>query len=186
MAGHGIATVPTRAATGEDDAAAAAAELGYPVVLKTDEPGIAHRARQGGVVLGLADEAALRAAYLRLAQTLGPRVAVQPQVAGTGEFALGVVTDPQLGHLVLVAHGGSRIEEISSRAVALPEAVLAAPTRLVDRLPGVPDTARAPLAEAARAVARLAVELGPSLTALDINPLILTDAGLVAVDALVE
>ena len=186
VAGHGIATVPTRAATGADEAAAAAAELGYPVVLKTDEPGIAHRARQGGVVLGLADETALRAAYLRLAQTLGPRVAVQPQLAGLGEFALGVVTDPQLGHLVLVAHGGSRIEEISSRAVALPEAVLAAPTRLVDRLPGVPEAARAPLAEAARAVARLAVELGPSLTALDINPLILTDAGLVAVDALVE
>ena len=47
---------PTRAATDATSAAAAAAELGYPVVLKTDEPGIAHRARQGGVVLGLADE----------------------------------------------------------------------------------------------------------------------------------
>ncbi|MFN8189850.1 MAG: hypothetical protein U0R78_05285 [Nocardioidaceae bacterium] len=50
----------------------------------------------------------------------------------------------------------------------------------------MPAEARGPLAEAARAVARLALSLGAAVTALDINPLILTDDGLVAVDALVE
>lgn len=186
VAAAGLATVPTLAASGRDEVVAAGASVGYPLVLKTDEPGIDHRARVGGVVVGVADEAALLTAYDDMAARLGPRVAVQPLLRGRAELALGVVTDPQLGPLVLVAHGGSRIEELAARAVALPEAVLVAPERLVDRLPGVPDEARQPLADAARAVARLALELGSAVTALDINPLILTDDGLVAVDALLE
>ena len=186
VAGYGLATVPTLAADDLDGALAAAAEVGYPVVLKTDEPGISHRARVGGVALGVADDDALRSAYLRIAGSLGPRVAVQPQLAGEAEYAVGVVTDPQLGPLVLVAHGGSRIEEVAARAVGLPESVLVEPGRLVARLPGVLDRARAPLAGAASAVARLALEHVGSLTALDVNPLLLVGDALVAVDALVE
>jgi acyl-CoA synthetase (NDP forming) len=186
IAAAGLATVPTESAASREAVVRAAAAVGYPLVLKTDEPGIDHRARVGGVVVGVADEAALLAAYDDLAARLGPRVAVQPMVRGRAELALGVVTDPQVGPLVLVAHGGSRIEELAARAVALPEAVLADPMRLVDRLAGVPDEARQPLADAAHAVARLALDLGSAVTALDINPMILTDDGLVAVDALVE
>ena len=186
VAAYGIATVTTHAASDLDAALAAAESLGYPVVLKTDEPDIAHRARVGGVALGIVDEASLRSAYSRLAGTLGTRVVVQPQLAGEAEYALGVVTDRQLGPLVLVAHGGSRIEEVASRAVALPEGVLADPSRFVARLPGVVEAAREPLALAAVAVARLALDHAGSLTALDINPLILTGETLVAVDALVE
>lgn len=186
IARAGLATVPTLPAVSRDDVVRAAAQVGYPLVLKTDEPGIDHRARVGGVVVGVADETALLAAYDDLAARLGPRVALQPMVRGRAELALGVVTDPQVGPLVLVAHGGSRIEELAARAVALPEAVLADPRRLVDRLAGVPDEARQLLADAARAVARLTLDLGPTVTALDINPMILTADGLVAVDALVE
>ncbi|MFN8192500.1 MAG: acetate--CoA ligase family protein [Nocardioidaceae bacterium] len=186
IARAGVATVPTLSADSRSGAARAAADVGYPLVLKTDEPGIDHRARVGGVVVGVADEPSLLAAYDDLADRLGPRVALQPMVRGRAELALGVVVDPMVGPLVLVAHGGSRIEELASRAVALPEAVLADPMRVVDRLSGVPEEARGPLAEAARAVARLALSLGGAVTALDINPLILTDDGLVAVDALVE
>ncbi len=185
VADYGVAVVPTRAAVEVEAAVAAAREAGYPVVVKTDEPGIAHRARVGGVVLDVADDDAVRTAYARLG-VLGPRVVVQPQLAGVAEYALGVVTDPQLGPLVLVAHGGSRIEEVASRVVALPEAVLADPGRVVAGLPGVLDEARTPLADAAAAVARLALDHAGSLTALDVNPLLLTREGLVAVDALVE
>ncbi len=185
VAGYGLAVVPTLAAAEAEAAVAAAREAGYPVVVKTDEPGVAHRARVGGVVLDVADDDAVRTAYSRLGG-LGPRVVVQPQLAGVAEYALGVVTDPQLGPLVLVAHGGSRIEEVAARVVALPEAVLADPGRVVAGLPGVLDEARAPLAEAAAAVARLALDHTGSLTALDVNPLLLTRDGLVAVDALVE
>ncbi len=186
VADYGIATTPTLAAGSADEAVAAAAHVGFPVVLKTDEPGINHRARVGGVALGLPDEAAVRAAYAGISGALGARVAVQRQLGGDGEYALGVVVDPQLGPLVLVADGGGRIEEVASRALALPEAVLAEPERLVERLPGVAEAARAPLAEAAYAVARLALDHAGSLRALDVNPLILTEGRLVAVDALVE
>ena len=186
VAAAGLVTVPTLAASRRDRVVAAGTSVGYPLVLKTDEPGIDHRARVGGVVVGVVDEVALLAAYDDMAARLGPRVALQPMLRGRAELAIGVVADPQLGPLVLVAHGGSRIEELSARAVALPEAVLVAPERLVDRLPGVPGEARQALAGAAREVARLALDLGPAITALDINPLILTDDGLVAVDALLE
>lgn len=185
LADYGLAVVATRPATDVEAAVAAARDVGYPVVVKTDEPGVDHRARVGGVLLDVADDDAVRTAYAQLGG-LGPRVVVQPQLAGAAEYALGVVTDPQLGPLVLVAHGGSRIEEVASRVVALPEAVLADPGRVVAGLPGVLDEARAPLAEAAAAVARLALDHAGSLTALDVNPLLFTAGRLVAVDALVE
>ncbi len=202
VARYGIETVATRAAASTAEAVSAAAEVGYPVVLKTDEPGIAHRARLGGVALGIADEAALRAAYDLLCGTLGPRVVVQPQLEGEAEYALGVVTDPQLGPLIVIAHGGSGIEELATRVVSLPEALLAAPDHVARRLPelahpgpahpnlaypGVPPSARAaePLARAAAALARLALDHGDSLSALDINPLIFTGDHLIAVDALI-
>jgi acyl-CoA synthetase (NDP forming) len=186
IADYGIAVAPTRAADSAEGALAAAREVGYPVVLKTDEPGINHRARVGGVALGLEDDAALRSAYTRLAESLGVHVVVQHQLRADAEYALGVVTDPQLGPLVLIAHGGSRIEELAARAVALPEAVLADPDRLVARLPGVADPARGPLALAAAGVARLALDHGSSLAALDLNPLLLVGDRVIAVDALVE
>jgi acetate---CoA ligase (ADP-forming) len=186
LAGYGLSVVTTLAASDDDGVAAAAAAVGYPVVLKTDEPGINHRARVGGVVVGVPDEQSLRAVYSRLRDALGPRVVVQPMVTGEAEYALGVVHDPQLGPVVLVAHGGTLIEELAARALALPEAVLADPARLVARLGEVVETAVEPLADAAEAVARLALDHAGSLTALDVNPLILTPDGLVAVDALVE
>ncbi|MEZ5093644.1 acetate--CoA ligase family protein [Nocardioides sp.] len=186
LAAYGVSVVTTLAASDEDGAVAAAEVVGYPVVLKTDEPGINHRARLGGVVVGVPDEPSLRAVYSRLREALGSRVVVQPMVTGQAEYALGVVPDPQLGPLVLVAHGGSLIEELGSRALALPEAVLADPARLVTRLGGVLDAAVQPLADAAAAVARLALDHAGWLAALDVNPLILTADGLVAVDALVE
>ncbi|MFN8189851.1 MAG: acetate--CoA ligase family protein [Nocardioidaceae bacterium] len=118
VARAGVATVPTLSADSRSRAARAAADVGYPLVLgKTDQPGIDHRARVGGVVVGVADEPSLLAAYDDLADRLGPRVALQPMVRGRAELALGVVVDPMVGPLVLVAHGGSRIEELASRAV---------------------------------------------------------------------
>ena len=60
---YGIAAARACPAGTADDALAAAAEIGYPVVLKTGQPGIAHKSDAGGVVLGIGDPAALAAAY---------------------------------------------------------------------------------------------------------------------------
>ncbi len=82
LAAYGIPTPKERMATSLDEAVAAAAELGWPVVLKTAAPGITHRSDVGGVVVGIGDEEALRAAYADLAARLGPDVTRAPAGAG--------------------------------------------------------------------------------------------------------
>jgi acyl-CoA synthetase (NDP forming) len=184
----GLRTARTLAARNADGAAGAAAEVGFPVVVKTDEPGIEHRAQVGGVELGLAEEAAVRAAYARLVESCGPRVVVQPEVAAEHEVALGVVDDATVGPILMLAVGGSRIEELSRRVLVLPpltepvaEAVVARFARLVPD-----DVPLDGLAGALVALSRLVEGMGPRLAALDVNPLRLTPGGPVAVDALVQ
>ena len=91
----GIPAVRARAAATRSAALVAAAAIGYPVVLKTDEPGIAHKSDVGGVRLGLGDPAAAGAAYADLADRLGPRVLVCETAAPGTELALGITRDPR-------------------------------------------------------------------------------------------
>ena len=190
LASFGISTVSTYPAGSEAEVLAAAGACGWPVVLKTDEPGIEHRARVGGVRVGLDSADALTAAYGELAASLGPRVVVQPLVAGTGEVALGLVRDPHLGPLLVLATGGSRVEELGQRVVALPPttrgAADAVVARYAERFGPVATDHVVALVDAVVGVARLAATYGDGLAALDVNPLVLTDDGPVAVDALVQ
>lgn len=194
LADYGIAVAPVRRAASLDAALAAADEVGYPLVLKTDEAGIDHKWDVGGVRLGLADADAVRAAYDDLATRLGPRVVVQHQVAGDVELALGVVRDPMLGPVVLLAAGGTLIEVVEQRRVVLPSVSREHAEALIDGLPvvarllagvrGRPACDRAAVVDAVVALAQLAVELGDTLAAVDVNPLICTPDGAVAVDGL--
>src|SRR5262249_48870533 len=70
---YGIGVPKVGPADTAGDALAAAARIGYPVVLKTGEPGIAHKSDAGGGVLGVGDPAGLTAAYAGMAARLGPR-----------------------------------------------------------------------------------------------------------------
>jgi acetate---CoA ligase (ADP-forming) len=190
---YGIRAPRARPARPADGALAAAAEVGYPVVLKTGEPGIAHKSEAGGVVLGIHDPAGLAAAYADLAGRLGPRVLVC-ETAGPGtELALGIVRDPDLGPLVVAGAGGLLVEFLADRAVALPPVDTARALRMLRRLRvagllagvrGQPPADTGAIAEAVAAVSAIACELGDHLEALDINPLICGPAGAVAVDAL--
>ena len=100
-------------------ALAAAAAIGYPVVLKTDEPGIAHKSDVGGVRLGLADPGEAGAAYDDLAARLGPRVVVCETAPPGTELALGIVRDLALGPLLVIGAGGVLVEFLAERAVLL-------------------------------------------------------------------
>ena len=71
FADYGIATIAHRVVDSADAAAKAAAELGFPVVLKTAAEGILHKTDADGVRLKLADAAAVRAAYADIAGRLG-------------------------------------------------------------------------------------------------------------------
>jgi acyl-CoA synthetase (NDP forming) len=186
LAGYGVPVVPAAPAASVEDAVTAARRLGWPVALKTAVPGIGHKTEAGGVRLGLATPGELRAAYQEIAERLGPEVTVAAMAPPGVELALGVVADPHLGSLVMVAAGGTLVETLRDRRFALPPLDRHRTRAMLDRLAvrrllgGVRgrDTP-VDLGAVAAALVRvgvLASELGDLLAALD---------GCVAVDALV-
>jgi acetate---CoA ligase (ADP-forming) len=188
---YGIAAVRVRGAGTRAEALAAAAEIGYPVVLKTE--GIAHKSDVGGVQLGLTGPDAVGAAYHDLAARLGPRVLVCETAAPGTELALGLARDAALGPLLVIGAGGVLIEIFSERTVVLPpvtrssvRAVLAG-LRLAAVLTGArgqPPADLDAIADAITGLSRLSRDLGDLLDALDINPLICGPSGAVAADVL--
>ncbi|HEY5093384.1 MAG TPA: acetate--CoA ligase family protein, partial [Acidimicrobiales bacterium] len=185
----GVPVVPTWRAATEDEAVEAAIAVGYPVVVKTDE-GITHKTSQGGVRLGLGDEAAVRDAYCTMAVVLGPRVVVAPMRRGL-EVALGVVPS-EFGPVIMMSAGGVMIEMLADRcyllAPASPEEVAVALADLtVWRV--ATSTLRASTLESfcemASRVSRIAYALCDVVEELDINPVLMSDEGCVAIDALI-
>jgi acyl-CoA synthetase (NDP forming) len=190
---YGIPVARTRAAATRTQALAAADEIGYPVVVKTGEPGIAHKSDVGGVRLGLAGPAEAGAAYDDLAARLGPRVVVCETAPPGTELALGVVRDPALGPLLVIGAGGVLIEILAERAVLLAPVTRSAALAALRRLRiapvlagsrGQPAADLGAIADAIAGLSRLACDLGDALEAFDINPLICTPSGALAVDAL--
>ncbi len=191
---YGIDAASSVRVNSADEAAAAATTIGYPVVLKTDEPGIAHKSDAGGVLLGIADEAELLAGYADLATRLGPAALVCQTVPPGVELALGIITTPDLGPLIVVGAGGVLVELISDRAVALPPVsqdqaiALLNGLKIRKLLAGVRGAKPADLTAVARAITALsdlAIDLADDLEALDINPLICGPTGAIAADALI-
>jgi acyl-CoA synthetase (NDP forming) len=190
---YGIGVPRVKPADSEAAVLAAAAQIGYPVVLKTDEPGVLHKSDVGGVLLGVAGPEQLATGYAEMMSRLGSRVVVCQAVPPGVELALGIARDPELGPLVVVGAGGVLVELIADRAVALPPVDLHGARDLVEGLRvrallgGVRGAAAASMdavLAAITGVSQLAVELGDELEALDVNPLICGPGGAVAVDAL--
>jgi acyl-CoA synthetase (NDP forming) len=190
---YGIPAVAARSAATIHEALAAAAELGYPVALKTDAPGIAHKSDAGGVRLGIANPAELAAAYQDLSARLGSRVTVT-EMAGPGpELILGMARDPALGPLVVVGAGGVLAELLAERSVALPPltpasaAAMLAPLRVTETLAGLRGLPPVDLDAVIAAIvsfSALVTDVGDQLSAFDLNPLICSPSGPLAVDAL--
>ncbi len=194
LADYGVSVVASERAESFEEALGAAKRLGFPVALKTAEPGVSHKSDVGGVRLGIENEVSLTEAYGRLATTLGPGVTVQ-RMAPTGvEVHLGVVRDQQFGPLVLVAAGGVLVEVLHDRRLALPPLDETRARSLVDGLRirplldgvrGAPASDVDALVRAVVGLSWLAHDLGEHLEALDANPVICGPAGCLAVDALV-
>jgi acetate---CoA ligase (ADP-forming) len=193
LAEYGITVAKATAACSLPSALEAAEQIGYPVVVKTGQPGLAHKSDVGGVLTGIGDAGQLATAYADLAGRLGPQVLICQQVPAGVELALGIVADPQLGPLVVVGAGGVLVELLADRAVALPPVTAGQARLLLDSLrvrkllAGLRGAPAADLDSVTRAIvglSDLAVELGDQVEALDINPLICGPDGAVAVDAL--
>ncbi len=195
FADYGIPVLPHRVV--EDAAAAvqAARALGLPVALKTAMPGILHKSDVGGVKLGLADAAAVAAAWDDLAARLGPRVIVMPMAKEKGvELAFGALHDAQFGSIVLAGAGGVLIELLGDRGFAVPPFDAAWGRRVIDRLKirplldgrrGAPPADIAALAEAFARFSAMIADLDGLIAEVDVNPLIAGPHGCVALDALV-
>jgi acetyltransferase len=172
----GVPFASRRRAAGPAEAARAAAELGFPVVVKLDGP--AHKSRAGGVVLGVRSaEAAAEAA-----RTLGGSVLVARQVDAGQEVLCGMTRDPDYGPVLAVGTGGVDVETLDRVALAVAPLDLASAASLVEDA-GIADAAGV-VAETLTALSRLAVAY-PEIESVDVNPLLVTPAGAVAVDALV-
>ncbi|MEO8477261.1 MAG: acetate--CoA ligase family protein [Actinomycetota bacterium] len=194
LADYGVPVTEARAASSSDEAVAAAEAIGFPVVLKTAAPSVQHKSDVGGVKVALADADSVRAAYQDVAARLGPQVAIGAMAPAGIEIALGIVRDPTFGPLVLVAAGGILVELLHDRALAFPPLDEAGARRLVDRLKirpmldGLRGAEPSDVDALVHAVSRLSVlaaDLGDLLSALDVNPVIVSPTGCVAVDALV-
>jgi len=194
MADFGLPCVSFELAQDLSQALAAAAACGYPVVLKTAMPGIAHKSDQDGVRVGIEDAAQLETAYRDLQRRLGERVLVMPRVAAGIEVSVGMKNDAQFGPMVIIACGGVLIELLAERAFALAPLTAAAVEAMLDRtrlaklLAGVrgrPVADRAALVELVVRFSELVIALAADIAEIDINPVIVGQAGCTIVDALV-
>jgi acetyl coenzyme A synthetase (ADP forming)-like protein len=189
----GIRVAGGRLVDDADGAVRAAAELGFPVVLKAGSPEIVHKSDIGGVVMDLADDVAVRAAFDDMAARLGDRMGgaiVQETVERGVETIVGLTQDPSFGPLVLVGLGGVTADLLADRALRTVPITDEDARRLVRSLRGSPllfgyrgrpavDVNA--LEDLVLRVGRLADEL-PEVSEMDLNPVIVSETGVVAVD----
>jgi acetyltransferase len=199
---YGIPVVPTVAVAADASAAAAAArEIGYPVVLKIRSPDLSHKSDVGGVRLDLHSEPAVRQAADEM---LAHVRALQPQARIDGftvqamvrrplaqELIVGASIDSVFGPVLLFGQGGTAVEVLADRAIGLPplNRVLArelvSRTRVARLLAGYRDHPPAKLDAVCDVLIALSQMLAdiPELAELDINPLWADHEGVLALDA---
>jgi acetate---CoA ligase (ADP-forming) len=189
LGAYGIPLVTERTAESADGAVAAAGELGFPIVVKTAAAG-AHKTETGGVALDLRDQEQVREAVERI----GLPVIVQPYLKDGAELLAGVVQDPVFGPLVAFGPGGVFAELIGDAAFRIApltdidaeELVTGGKAgRLVAGFRGTPAADAVALADLVLRLGRLAEDF-PEVSELDLNPVIASPDGCLAVDARVR
>lgn len=192
----GIPAVPTLVAATLEEAIVGAAKIGYPVVLKLHSETITHKTDVGGVALNLPDEAAVRPAFQKIQSAVGAAdflgVTVQPMIKMEGyELILGSSIDSQFGPVLLFGSGGQLVEVFRDRALGLPPLNTTLARRMMERtrilraLEGVRGRKPVDLEELERLLVRfswLVIE-HPWIKEIDINPLLASPEGFLALDA---
>jgi len=203
LAAAGIRVPAGELARTADEAAAVAGRIGYPVALKAQAAALSHKTEAGGVVLGLADEAALRAAWdamMRNVRRAAPDIALDgalvEKMSPRGiELMVGAKRDPGWGTVLLLGLGGIWVEALGDTQL-LPggadEAQIVAAlhklrsARLLAGVRGAPPADVAAVVQAVLAIGRL-MQAVPELTEIDVNPLMVhpEGQGATALDALI-
>ncbi|MBW1710790.1 MAG: acetate--CoA ligase family protein [Deltaproteobacteria bacterium] len=196
LAEYGINVTQEKVVSTEDDAAAAASEIGYPVVLKGSGEELTHKTELDLIALNLRDENDVREAFKKLTSTPEANVKevlVQQMVKGDRELVVGLTRDAQFGPCVMFGLGGiftEILEDVSFRvapltrwdAMDMMEDFRA--KKILDAFRGQPPVDREVLADILIAVGKIGMEQ-EKVQEIDINPMKVLDGKPVAVDALV-
>jgi acetyltransferase len=204
---YGIPITPAVLARNPDEGAAAALPhltAGNSVVLKILSPDIVHKSEVGGVRLNLTTERAVRQAteeILSQARAARPDarisgVTVFPMIVRpkARELIVGVADDPTFGPVIVFGQGGTAVEVISDKSLALPPLDLALARRLIarTRVSRILKAYRNVPAADEQAIALLLVKLAqlaadfPEIREIDLNPVLADETGVIAVDARVS
>jgi acetyltransferase len=177
---------------------------GTPVVLKIQSPDIVHKSEVGGVRLNLGNERAVREAasdILRRAWAAKPEaridgVAVFPMVVRpkARELIVGIADDPTFGPVIVFGQGGTAVEVIDDKALALPPLDLVLARRLIarTRVSRILKAYRNVSAADECAIELLLVKLAqlaadfPEIREVDLNPVLADENGVIAVDARIK
>ena len=201
----GVPVTPTRVVPPEPPAVVYAAEtLGYPVVIKILSHDISHKSDVGGVRLNLHNAAEVEQAAQAMLDRVAERMpharidgfTVQPMVRlkNAHELIIGASVDPLFGPVILFGQGGTSVEVVADRALALPPLntslaeALVERTRIAKLLHGyrdVPPARMDAITGTLVAISQLLADV-PEIAELDINPLLVNDQEAVALDARVR
>jgi succinyl-CoA synthetase beta subunit len=199
LARHGVPVPGEALVSTPEEAAEAADQIGYPVVVKLCGAAIAHKTERGLVKLGLRDAPAVQAAAAELLAAARPEdgdvaLLVAQMVSGARELIAGFVRDDEFGPCVMLGIGGIFTEALGDVAFRLAPIDAADAADLIDDLAnqallgavrGEPPVDRAALTRILLALAEVGEGDG-RIHSIDLNPLIVADGVPVAVDALVE
>ncbi|MFZ3220647.1 MAG: bifunctional acetate--CoA ligase family protein/GNAT family N-acetyltransferase [Rhodoferax sp.] len=196
-----IPVTQTILARSANEAMMIATQLGFPVALKIDSPDISHKSDVLGVALNIANATSVRDNYNDMIQAVarlqpnarinGVTVQKMARARRGREVCVGLVTDDPFGPVITFGAGGTMIELINDRAMELPPLNQFLARRLIERSRvaetlgewrGSSAVNMDALEQVLLRVSEMVCEL-PQLREMDINPLIVDESGVVAVDA---
>jgi len=200
LASYGIPTVPSLIAKTAAEAVKAADEIGYPVVLKLHSETVTHKTDVGGVHLNLGDADAVKQAFNAIGKSVAERakksdfmgVTVQPMIKFFGyELIVGSSIDPQFGPVLLFGMGGQLVEVFKDRSLALPPLNTTLARRMMEQtkiykaLHGVRGRKPVDLAALEGLMVKFSQLVAEQqwIKEIDINPLLASPEGLLALDA---
>ncbi len=200
-----IPTAPESLARSREEAAEAAAEMGFPVVLKVESADLPHKTEAGGVRLNLTGVEEVRQGYDRLLEDVGRNapdarvdgVLVQKMVKGVAEVIIGASRTPDLGVCLAFGLGGIYTEVLKDVSFRLPPLALEEAHDMIREIRayplltgarGRPKADVAALAEIVVALSRLALDFREEVDEIEFNPLMVLPEGqgVLAVDTLVR
>jgi len=196
-----IPTSPSINVNSAADALVAAEGVGLPVAMKINSPDITHKSDVGGVRLNIREPRSVRTAFREMTDSVKAAfpearvagVTIEPMLnrPHAREIMIGIAHDPVFGPVISFGAGGTAVEIFADSQVALPplneylsrELIRGArAARLLQRFRNLPAADTQALIDVLQRISEIACEL-PEVQELDINPLLVDESGVIAVDA---